>query len=78
MAGRAVDSGVLSTTQSRVLQAISDFWMNQGYSPSMRDIARHCNLHFSTVAYQVGELEAAGRIVRTRGVARSLRVVQQP
>ena len=77
MAGRAVDSGVLSTTQSRILQAISDFWMNQGYAPSMRDIGRLCNLNHSTVAYQIGELEAAGRVARERRTPRSLRVVQQ-
>lgn len=74
---RAVDSGVLTVRQLRILEVIEDYWANQGYAPTLRDVARLVGCAYSSVAYQVGELEAAGRVKHTPGIPRSLRVVQQ-
>lgn len=72
---RAATSGVLSLRQHQVLETIADYWTAYGYAPSVRDIARLVGLVPSAAAYQIGELESAGRITRTRGIPRSIRVV---
>lgn len=76
MPRRLVDTGVLSPRQERILRFIVAYQAEHGYAPSIRDIAASERLHTSTVAYQLTELEAAGRIVRDERVARSLRVVE--
>jgi repressor LexA len=77
MARRLVDTGVLSPRQERILRFITGYIAEHGYAPSIRDIATAERLHFSSVAYQLTELEAAGKIMRDERVARSLRVVEQ-
>lgn len=72
---RAADTGVLSLRQHEVLTAISDYWLAYGYAPTVRDIARLVGCAASAAAYQIGELESAGRITRARGIPRSMRVV---
>jgi repressor LexA len=48
---------------------------DHGYAPSIEDIARGTGMRSkSTVAYHLDRLEAAGRIRRARGVARSLQL----
>lgn len=74
---RLIDSGDLSPRQARILGFVVAFIAEHGYGPSVRDIARAERLATSTVAYQLTELEAAGRITRAEKVARSLRVVTQ-
>jgi SOS-response transcriptional repressor LexA len=76
MTGRAGDTGVLSVRQHRILQVIQDYWAIEGYGPSVRDVARLAGCSSSSAAYQIGELEAAGRVTHTARTPRSLRVVQ--
>ena len=71
------DADGLSVRQRLVLETISDYWTTYGYAPSVRDIARLVGLVPSAAAYQLGQLEAAGRITRTPRISRSMRVVQQ-
>jgi repressor LexA len=75
--GRAGDTGVLSVRQHRILQVIEDYWASEGYAPSVRDVARLAGCAYSTAAYQIGELEAAGRVTHTARTPRSLRVVPE-
>lgn len=75
---RASTTGVLTVQQSRIVQFIADYWTAYGYAPAIRDLARQLGRSPSSVAYQLGELEAAGRITRARGISRSVRVVEQP
>lgn len=74
---RLVDSGVMSPRQQRILAFIVAYITERGYAPSIRDIAAAEHLHTSTVAYQLTELEMAGKIIRDERVARSLRVVER-
>lgn len=72
----STDSG-LSPRQELVLATIGDYWTTYGYAPTVRDIARLVGLVPSATAYQLGQLEAAGRITRTPRTPRSMRVVEQ-
>jgi SOS-response transcriptional repressor LexA len=67
----------LSPRQRLVLEVIGDYWTTYGHAPSVRDVARLVGLVPSATAYQLGQLEAAGRITRTPRISRSMRVVQQ-
>ena len=48
------------------------------YSPSMREIARACQVALSTVSYHVERLELAGRLRRLRYKSRSIRLLNTP
>lgn len=74
---RLVDSGVMSPRQQRIFDFITSYIARHGYSPSIREIADAEHLHLSTIAYQLTELQIAGKIKRTEGVARSIRVVRR-
>ena len=64
-------------TRLLVLQAIGIYLSVHGYGPSVRDLARMTGItSTSLVAYHLKGLEAAGRITRERGVARSIRLVE--
>jgi repressor LexA len=67
----------LTDRQELVLQVIGDYWTTYGYAPTVRDIARLVGLVPSATAYQLGQLEAAGRITRTPRIPRSMRVVER-
>ena len=67
----------------RDLQAILDFVdrfsREKGFPPSYAEIAEACGLgSVGHVQYRVNRLIAAGRLERTPGLARSLRVVAPP
>ena len=72
---RAATTGVLSARQHQVLETIADYWTAYGYAPTVRDVARLVGLATSAAAYQIGELESAGRITRTPRIPRSMKVV---
>lgn len=61
----------------RMLDAIRAYIAANGYPPSLRDLMALCNYATpSAVQYRLGRLEAAGRIARTPGVSRGIRVVE--
>jgi repressor LexA len=65
----------LTERQTRILDYIRARIGEVGYSPSVREIAAHTGLSsLSTVAYQLDELQRKGRITRTPGEARSIRL----
>lgn len=68
---------VLTVRQSRILGIVRAFIEENGYSPSVRDVARIVGCAISTAAYQLRELELAGRIESTPGIARSFRAVER-
>lgn len=62
---------------SAVYQFIAAYHAEQGYGPSLRDIARGVGLSTAqSVAHHIDILAARGRITRTPGIARSIRVVE--
>ena len=48
---------------------------HNGYSPSLREIAKGCFISVSNVLRYVDKLEGQGRIAREPGMARSIRLV---
>lgn len=74
---RLVDTGRMSPRQQRIFAFIVEYITEHEYSPSIREIAKAERLHCSTIAYQLTELEAAGKIRRDERIARSIRVVEQ-
>ena len=59
-----------------LLAFIRRYRSDNGYAPSVRETASAFGVTGSTVQYRMRKLEAAGQIERTRGVARSTRVVK--
>ena len=59
----------------RVLDAIRHHVARHGTSPGIRDLADALSASLSTVHWHLGQLEAAGWIVRERNRARSTRLV---
>lgn len=73
----SLDDG-LTLRQREVLQYIAAFVAKHGYAPSMRDIAEGVGLvSTSSVLRLLQVLEERGAIVRTPGLSRSIRLVQQ-
>jgi len=67
----------LSRRQQQVFDYISRYCTENGFSPSLADIARGLKLHESTIAVYVEALKRKGAVVSEYRVARSLRVVEQ-
>ncbi|MFJ8856325.1 LexA family protein [Streptomyces sp. NPDC102437] len=66
---------VLSSRQEAILSAIRDWIAETGESPSVRQIGERVGLSStSSVAYQLGRLEARGLISRTGHCWRSCRL----
>jgi len=66
------------TTQTReiILEYIKAFRQNNGYSPSVREVAQHCGIKSpSVVQYHLNHLEQAGLITKGKDKSRSLGVV---
>jgi repressor LexA len=62
--------------QRLIMDFIRQFIGSHGYSPSIREIQAGVVISSpSVVAYHLGLLEAKGRIARTPGIARSIRVL---
>lgn len=66
----------LSTRQQTVLDMIIRYVGENGYTPSMQDIADACGFKsLGSVSYQLDQLEAAGAIRRDLGRARGIEVL---
>jgi len=68
----------VSDTRSRILNFIRRFLDRRGYAPTVRDIARGCNISTpSVVQYHLNMLEAQGFIRRDPEVFRSIQLVER-
>ena len=68
----------LTQKRKRILDFIAGFVKEKGYSPSVRDIVRGCNLGSSSVAqFHLNVLERQGFIRRTREVSRGIALTQK-
>lgn len=54
---------------------ISDFSRENGYSPSVEQMAQHMNMSKTGVRMYLNRLQEAGKISRPAGVKRGIRVV---
>ena len=67
----------ITEKQNRILNYISDYIKNNGYSPSIRDIAKEVGIKStSTIAGHLDRLEKKGLIERTYGISRSIRITK--
>lgn len=65
-------------TRSRILKFIRRFLDSRGYAPTVRDIARGCNISTpSVVQYHLNMLEEQGVIRRDPEVFRSIQLVER-
>lgn len=64
------------TRTEAVYAFIRDYIEQEGYPPSLRDIARGCGLGLTTANYHLSRLVQLGLIRRASGQARSLRLVE--
>jgi repressor LexA len=68
----------VSDTRSRILNFIRRFLDRRGYAPTVRDIARGCNISTpSVVQYHLNMLEEEGHIRRDPEVFRSIQLVER-
>jgi len=68
----------VSDTRSRILNFIRRFLDRRGYAPTVRDIARGCNISTpSVVQYHLNMLEEQGHIRRDPEVFRSIQLVER-
>lgn len=64
-------------TRQQTFEWVAAFITTKGYSPSVREIAAALGLSsINTVDGRLRRLEAAGKIKRTPGIARSIVIVQ--
>ena len=68
--------------QQDIRKSVYDFIIcfneTNGYPPSIREIAKGCFSSPMTISSTLGILEAQGKIARTPGKARSIRIMRQP
>jgi len=63
-------------TRENILDFIKAFRRENGYSPSVREVARHCGIKSpSVVQYHLDQLEQTGLITRERDRSRSVGIV---
>jgi len=63
-------------TRENILDFIRTFRRENGYSPSVREVARHCGIKSpSVVQYHLDQLEQTGLITRDRDRSRSVGIV---
>ena len=61
-----------------IVEFVGDYWISEGYAPTLRDIMRGCGYGSpSSVAYHVDLLVSEGKLARTPGIPRSIRVVER-
>jgi repressor LexA len=65
----------LSKRQQEVYDFINQYHAENGFSPSMADIADGLDLANSTIATYIDNLKKKGRVTSMPGVPRSLKVV---
>ncbi|OPY78029.1 MAG: LexA repressor [Syntrophorhabdus sp. PtaU1.Bin153] len=65
-----------TNTRAAILDFIKTFRRNNGYSPSVREVAQHCGVKSpSVVQYHLNHLEQAGLITKGKDRSRSLGIV---
>src|SRR5271157_2882783 len=68
----------LSTTRETILQFIHGFIVERGYSPTVRDILKGCEISSTAVVqYHLDVLEREGHIHRDPEIFRSIRLSQK-
>jgi repressor LexA len=68
----------LNTTRERILHFIHEFIDERGYSPTVRDILKGCEISSTAVVqYHLDVLEKEGRIHRDPEIFRSIRLSQK-
>lgn len=67
----------LEQTLQNLYDFIEGYIRDQGYPPSLREIASACYLGRSTVLRYLSKLEAQGRITRKDGKARTITLIKQ-
>jgi repressor LexA len=66
------------STRSRILNFIRKFLDERGYAPTVRDIARGCNISTpSVVQHHLNKLESQGHIHRDPEIFRSIQLVER-
>ncbi len=64
----------LSQKQERIINFVTEFLHDQGYPPTIRDIAAGCGISStSVVAYNLNKLEQAGYIRRHSDISRGIK-----
>ena len=68
----------VSSTRLCILNFIRKFLDERGYAPTVRDIARGCNISTpSVVQHHLNTLEKQGHILRDREIFRSIQLVER-
>jgi len=68
---------ILSPKRKQILDFITNFTLERGYAPSVRDLADGCHSSSSSVIqYHLNVLEHDGYIHRNKGISRSIRVTR--
>ena len=67
----------LSSRQQEVYDFIARYFVENGFCPSLADIAQGIGLHDSTIADYVNILKSKGYVKSEYRVARSLRVIPE-
>lgn len=65
----------LTTREAAVLTYIKTYCANQHFPPSLREIAAGCHIAHSTVTRYLELLEVKGYLVRKRGTARGIQLL---
>lgn len=69
----------LSATQKKMLEMITAYIEENGFSPSMKEISAAIGLNsLSSVTHQLGKLELAGFIRRDPGKSRAMEILNSP
>lgn len=70
----------LTPKQQQTLDIIADFWVQNGFAPSMADIRRQLGLSDNsngTIVFRIKSLERLGLIVRLPKAARSIKLTDK-
>ena len=69
----------LSVKQRRIFEFICEFMMENPFPPTIRDIARNCDISSTSVVdYNLRKLERDGYISRTADVSRGISLIKNP
>ena len=68
----------LSPRQQQVYDFIKEYHLQNGFSPSLADVADGVGLAVSTVATYVKLVKAKGYITSKEGIPRSLKIILEP
>ncbi len=56
---------------------VRDYWLTNGYSPALEEIARECGYHRASVSYWVHRMREKGDLLFEDKIARSFRLPGQ-